>query len=221
MAGSAKADDRTAATTARPLLRGRIHEAAFWMALVAGPALVLSAPLGYRWSTAIYAATLIALLGTSALYHRVTWQPRGRALMRRLDHAMIFLLIAGTYTVAARVALPPERSHTVLAVVWAGAIAGVGLSVLWPHAPKPITAAIALVVGWVAIAVLPDLARGLTTGQLWLIVAGGVAYSLGALAYATKRPNPIPGIAGYHEVFHALVVLAAAAHYAAIALALP
>jgi hemolysin III len=214
-------DRATQDETARPLLRGRIHEAAFWMALVAGPALVLSAPAGYRLSTAIYATTLVLLLGTSALYHRVTWRPGPRALMRRLDHAMIFLLIAGTYTVAARLALPPEQARMVLAVVWAGAVAGVVLSVLWPATPKPLLAAVALVVGWVAVAVLPDLADGLASGEMGLIAAGGILYSLGALAYATKRPNPVPGIAGYHEVFHVLVVLAAACHYAAVALALP
>lgn len=205
----------------RPFLRGRLHEAAFWMSAAGGPALVVGAPSEHRLSVAVYALSLSLLLGTSALYHRITWPSGIRAIMRRFDHAMIFLLIAGTYTATTDLALEPARAGVVLPVVWIGALAGVALAVAWPSAPKPLSAAVAIALGWVAVAVLPDLARGLSTSAFVLLVVGGVAYSVGAVAYALRRPNPLPGVAGYHEVFHALVVLAAAAHYAMVALALP
>jgi hemolysin III len=205
----------------RPFLRGRLHEAAFWMSVAAGPALVVAAPAGHRAAVAVYAVTLAALLGTSALYHRITWQPRARLVMRRLDHSMIFLLIAGTYTAVAPLALAPPASTRLLTAVWVLAVAGIAFSVAWPTAPKPVTAAIILAIGWVALAALPSLETGLPTAAFALLIAGGVAYSAGAIIYALKRPNPFPRVAGYHEVFHALVVLAAAAHYGTVALALP
>lgn len=201
----------------RPLLRGKLHEAGFWMSLVAGPVLVGFAPSGTgRIAVAVYALTLSGLLGVSALYHRVTWQPAQRAVMRRLDHAMIFLLIAGTYTPIALV-LPPARGLALLLVIWVGALAGVGFQVAWPTAPRMLQAAVYVVLGWTAVAVLPDLARALGAGGLALIVAGGVLYSLGAVVYARRRPDPVPAVFGYHEVFHALVLAAALCHFAALA----
>lgn len=208
----------TKAAVQRPFLRGRLHEAAFWMSAAAGPALVVASPPAHRVSVSVYAISLALLLGTSALYHRVTWSARARALMRRLDHAMIFVLIAGTYTAAAELALEPARADGLMRAVWIGAAAGITLAIAWPDAPKPLSAMVALGLGWVAVAVLPDLARGLATPPFLLLVAGGALYSVGAVMYALRRPNPLPGIAGYHEVFHALVVLAAAAHYAMVAL---
>jgi hemolysin III len=214
-----RAGDATA--PAKPWLRGRLHEAGFWVSLAAGPALVIAAPGSARAAVAVFAVTLALLLGTSALYHRVTWQPRARAWMRRLDHSMIFCYIAGTYTAAAAALSASAGTSWVLPVVWGGAVAGIGLNLVWPDAPKPVSAAVYLALGWVAVAVLPDLYAAMTGVEFALLVAGGVAYSVGAVAYALRRPNPLPGVAGYHEVFHALVLVGAASHYAMIALALP
>lgn len=208
------------ASAVRPFLRGRLHEAAFWVSAAAGPALVLAAPPGRRGGIAVYSVTLALLLGTSALYHRVTWRPRARAWMRRLDHAMIFLLIGGTYSAVAPLALPADRATRILATVWVAVTAGVLLSVAWPRAPKPLTALVGLATGWVALGALPGLARGLSGPAFGLLLAGGIAYSLGAVVYALKRPNPLPHVVGYHEIFHALVILAAAAHYGTVALAM-
>jgi hemolysin III len=204
----------------RPFLRGRVHEAAFWMSAAAGPALILAAPSGHRVQVAVYALTLALLLGTSALYHRVTWQPIARRWMRRADHAMIFLLIGGTYTAVAPLALDPLTARRLLVTVWVAAAAGVVFSIAWPGAPKPLAAAIVLAIGWVALAALPGLSRGLPGAAFGLLVGGGIAYTCGAIVYALKRPNPLPRVAGYHEIFHALVVIAAAAHFGTVALAL-
>jgi hemolysin III len=212
---------RAAAVPDRPLLRGRLHEAAFWMSAAAGPALVVATPPAHRLQVAVYAVTLALLLGTSALYHRVTWQPRARAWMRRLDHAMIFLLIGGTYTAVAPLALDPARATGLLRTVWIAAAVGVLFSLLWPAAPKPLSAAVVLATGWVALGALPDLRHGLPASAFALLIGGGVAYTAGAVIYALKRPNPLPRVMGYHEVFHALVVVAIGAHYGTVLLALP
>ncbi len=201
----------------RPLLRGKLHEVAFWMSLVVAPLLAAYAPSGAgRIATGVYALTLSGMLGVSALYHRVTWPPAQRAVLRRLDHAMIFLLIAGTYTPIALV-LPPERGLAVLVVVWVGALAGVGFQLAWPGAPRALQAIVYIALGWTAVAVLPDLARALGGPGLALIVGGGVLYSIGAVVYARRRPDPAPAVFGYHEVFHAFVVAAALCHLAAVA----
>lgn len=205
----------------KPLLRGVLHQAAFFLALVAGLALILAA----RGTTAtvacaVYVASLCGLLGTSALYHRVNWAPRARQRMRRLDHAAIFVLIAGTYTPLA-MTLPGPTAHRLLLIVWAGAAIGLVRAVLWITAPKWIVAVLALAVGWVAVFYLPGIHAATSVAVTALIATGGVLYSLGALAYAFKRPNPWPRVFGYHEIFHALVVLAAAAHFAAVVIALP
>lgn len=216
-AAEARATGAPPAPRGRPLLRGKLHEVGFWMSLVAGPLLVGLAPSGAgRVATGVYALTLSGLLGVSALYHRVTWQPAQRAVMRRLDHAMIFLLIAGTYTPIALV-LPAGRGVALLVVVWVGALAGVGFQLVWPTAPRALQAAVYILLGWTAVAVLPDLARALGGAGLALIVAGGVLYSLGAVVYARRRPDPAPTVFGYHEVFHALVLAAALCHLAAVA----
>lgn len=205
----------------KPLLRGVLHEVAFFLALVAGLALILAAP-GRTATVActIYVMSLCGLLGTSALYHRVNWAPRARQRMRRLDHAAIFVLIAGTYTPLA-LTLPASAAQRVLLIVWIGAGVGLIRALFWITAPKWVVAVLALAVGWGAVFYLPDI-RSATSGVvLALIATGGVLYSLGALAYAFKRPNPWPRVFGYHEIFHALVVLAEAAHFAAVVLALP
>jgi len=167
---------------------------------------------------AIYAVSLSALFGTSALYHRVNWQrPNARRWMRRLDHSMIFLLIAGTYTPFALLALHGAWADAVLAVVWAGALAGTIVEMIWIDAPKWVTAIVYLSLGWVAIVAFPELWEGLGPGGSLLVAAGGLLYTAGAVVYATQRPNPNPAVFGYHEVFHLFVIAAAALQFAAVA----
>lgn len=198
---------------AKPRLRGMSHQAAFVASVPAGAALVAVAAPGARVPAVIYALSLSALFGVSALYHRCSWQPRARALMRRLDHTMIFMLIAGTYTGVAGPALSGDEARPLLTVVWAGALAGSVFQLVWPHAPKPLQAVLYLALGWVALLAVPVLARALSSTGIILVAVGGILYSLGAVAYATKRPNPVPGTFGYHEVFHALTIGAAICHY--------
>jgi hemolysin III len=200
----------------KPRLRGVLHQYAFFVAVVAGAALVLAADgARERVAALVYAFGLAGLLGTSALYHRITWPPRARMWMRRLDHSMIFVLIAATVTPVGLLALEDPIRTVLLALVWGGAAVGVGLCLLWPGAPKWVSAVSYLVVGWLGLVALPELAS-YAWPALALIAAGGVLYTLGAIIYALGRPNPAPNVFGYHEVFHALVVAAAALHFAAI-----
>jgi hemolysin III len=205
------------AAHAKPLLRGVSHEVASVFALVGGVLLLRDAP-GPRAALAagIYGAALTAQFGVSALYHRRRWGDRARLVLRRLDHAAIFLLIAGTYTPIGLL-LPGTQARMLLAVVWAGAAAGVALSIAWPYAPKWLVAALCVALGWAVVPVLPALRLAVGPSGLALLVAGGAAYTVGALVYATRRPDPFPQVFGYHEVFHALVIVAAACHYAAVA----
>jgi hemolysin III len=200
----------------KPLLRGVSHEIAAVFAL-AGAVLLARLAHGPRATLAagIYGASLFLLFGTSALYHRPRWGPRLYAIMRRLDHAAIFLLIAGTYTPICLL-VPVQAARTLLTVVWAGAFAGVVFAVLWPRAPKWLNAVVYVALGWVLVPTLPSLAHALGTGVVALLGVGGLLYSIGALVYALRRPDPFPRIFGYHEIFHALVILAAAFHYAAV-----
>jgi hemolysin III len=206
------------ATAPRPRLRGVSHQWAFFFSLLAGGALVLAAPAGEATvASAIYAVSVAALFGTSALYHRVTWASlTARRWMRRLDHSMIFLLIAGTYTPFAVLVLEGTLATVILLVVWTGALAGVALKLVWIDAPKPLVAVLYVLLGWVAVAAGPDLIAGLGVTSTALVAAGGVLYTAGAVVYALGRPNPVPAVFGYHEVFHALVIAAAALQYAAI-----
>lgn len=205
----------------KPLLRGVSHQVFFFVSLVAGAVLVLAAPNpDARVGCAIYAASLAMLLGTSALYHRPTWSLRARARMRRLDHSAIFVLIAGTYTPLA-LTLPPDTARVMLTVAWVGAAIGVARALFWINAPKWLVAVLALAMGWLALLYLPTVGRVAGTPVLVWMGAGGVLYSLGALTYALKRPDPWPRVFGYHEVFHAFVVAAAVCHFVAVVLALP
>ena len=202
----------------KPRLRGVIHQYAFFVALVLGACLVALAPDGEpRLAAAIYAASVAGLLGTSALYHRRNWTVRARMWMRRLDHSMIFVLIAGTYTPFALLVLHGTLASTILIVVWAGAFGGSLLNLFWVRAPKAVTAGVYIALGWVAVAAMPQMASEMGAVGVGLVALGGVLYTSGAVIYAINRPNPVPGVFGYHEVFHALVVAAAAAHFAAVA----
>jgi hemolysin III len=203
----------------RPRLRGVSHQWAFFFSLVAGSTMVIAAPRGEPTvAAAIYAASVAALFGTSALYHRVTWpSPSARRWMRRLDHSMIFLLIAGTYTPFALLVLEGTLATVILVVVWTGALLGIVLKLVWIDAPKALVAALYVMLGWVAVAAVPDLLDGLGVTSTALVAAGGVLYTVGAVVYALGRPDPVPAVFGYHEVFHALVIAAAALQYAVIA----
>jgi hemolysin III len=160
--------------------------------------------------------TICGLFGTSALYHRRVWGPRGYAIMKRLDHSMIFLFIAGTYTPLSFLMLPRRTATIVLAVVWGGALLGVLLQMAWPRAPRWLSVPPYIALGWVAIFVLPDLLHRGGVVPLTLLLAGGVIYSLGALCYALKRPNPWPRTFGHHEFFHAATLIAATCHHIAV-----
>jgi hemolysin III len=207
----------------KPRLRGWLHAYAAAISIVTGAALIAvtaalkgGAPAA---TTSIYAATITLLFGTSALYHRLTWSTRARALMKRLDHSMIFVFIAGTYTPIAALTLPRDAAIAVLVAVWAGALVGVGLQIGWPGAPRWLAAPCYVALGWVAAFVMPDLLHHAGVAAFVLIAAGGVVYTLGALVYATKRPDPWPGTFGFHEVFHACTLVAALCHYVAVWLA--
>ncbi|HEY6961530.1 MAG TPA: hemolysin III family protein [Gaiellaceae bacterium] len=201
----------------RPLLRGTLHGAAFVAAVVVGILVVAAAPDGRVAPTAIFAATAALMLGTSTLYHRVTWGPRARLWMRRADHAGIYLLIAGTYTPVSLIALRGAWRPTVLAIVWGGAAAAILMKFCWVHAPKWLAAVIGVALGWAGVAAMPQIAAHAGIAPLVLLAAGGVAYTIGAVVYATRRPDPVPHVFGYHEVFHALTIVALACQYVAIA----
>jgi len=207
----------------KPRLRGVSHQWAFFVSLVAGAALVIFAPEGEATlAAAIYAASLSGLLGVSALYHRVDWKPVTRRWMRRLDHTMIFFLIAGTYTPFALLVLHGTIAQVVLISVWACAVAGIILNLAWWNAPKPVTAAVYLSTGWIALLAFPQMWEELGPLGFGLVAAGGALYTLGAIIYARRKPDPNPEVFGYHEIFHLLVIAAAACQFAAVAIyALP
>lgn len=209
----------------KPRLRGWIHLWSLVFAFAAGVTLIAlagatvsaSAALG----TSIYVVTVLGLFGVSALYHRKTWRSiDARTWMRRLDHSMIFLFIAGTYTPLAMLALQPTTGAVVLAVVWGGALGGVVLKLAWPNGPRWVGVPVYVALGWVAVFVLPDLMQRAGIAALVLLLAGGVLYTVGALFYALRRPNPWPRTFGYHEFFHSAVSAAAICHHVAIWLAL-
>lgn len=199
----------------KPQLRGVSHQISFFIAAAAGAWLLSHASGAMFWGCVVYLVALCGQFAVSALYHRPTWGPVARQWWRRLDHSFIMILIAGTSTPLA-LALPPESSRPFLVILWAGAGLGVLRALFWITAPKPVAAILALVLAWLSAPFVPALNAALgTTTVVWIFV-GGLLYSLGAVAYATKRPNPWPRVFGYHEVFHAFVVLAAAAHFVAV-----
>jgi hemolysin III len=204
-----------APAVAKPRLRGVAHQWAFWGATVAGSALVLSAPAA---AIAVYAASLSAMLGTSAAYHRGTWSPRALRVIRRLDHAMIFVLIAGTYTPFATFVLGGAVGRVVLLVVWIGAFAGIALNLAWTNAPRSADAVAYVALGWVIVFATPQVIDAAGVGCMSLLLLGGLLYTMGAIVYARQWPDPAPAVFGFHEGFHLLVVAAAATHFAAVAI---
>ena len=209
----------TRVALAKPRLRGVLHKWAFFASVGLGLALVILAPGGRGTvAAAIYAASVAALFGTSALYHRVDWRtPAAARWMRRLDHTMIFVLIAGSFTPFMLLALDGPLATVILIVVWAGAAVGALMKLVWIDAPSWLVALIYVALGWVGVAAFPGLLSELGITPTAMIAGGGLLYTLGAVVYARKRPDPSPTIFGYHELFHLLVIAAAALQYAVVA----
>jgi hemolysin III len=202
----------------RPLLRGVLHQAALVLAVAAGIVLVAETDGSRRTvAAAVFACSAATMLALSAVYHRVTWSPEARLRMRRADHAGIYVLIAGTYTPVGLLALHGALQKVVLGVVWTGAAAAIALKLAWVRAPKWLSAAIAIGLGWVGVAAIPQLARADGIAPVLLIAAGGLAYTAGGIVYARRKPDPIPAVFGYHELFHALTLVGLGLQYAAIA----
>lgn len=198
----------------KPFLRGRFHEAAGFVSLGACLMLIASCnDLRSALAVIVYSVSLILMFAISGLYHRIQWKPQARQVMRRLDHAAIFGLIAGTSTAVFMLALPPERSLTPLLLIWAIATVGIIQVLFWIKAPKWLAALIYIAAGWMALPYLKEINMGLGVVGSWLLVIGGVIYTIGALIYAFKKPNPFPKVFGYHEIFHLCVVAAAAVHF--------
>ncbi|MFF4877270.1 MULTISPECIES: hemolysin III family protein [unclassified Micromonospora] len=208
----------------KPRMRGWLHTYAFFVALASGIVLCSIAATRPGWaplvSCVIYSLTVCGLFGTSALYHRRVWSERGYQVMRRMDHSMIFVFIAGTYTPLCVQLLAPGQATLMLALVWGGALAGVALKLVWPHAPRWVSAPLYLALGWVAVAMLPEILHSGGVAALVLLIVGGAIYSVGAVFYALRRPNPWPTVFGHHEFFHACTLLAALCHHIAIYFAL-
>jgi hemolysin III len=201
----------------KPRLRGVFHELGFYAALGLGVALVLTTHAGRpRIAAAIFAGCVVACFGASALYHRPTWRPAARAWLARLDHAGVYLLIAGTYAPFGLLVMSTGWAVPVLSVVWSGAFAAILLKFLCVRAPKSLWAAIAVGLGWVGAAAFTQLLKLQLPGLL-LVVAGGLLYTSGAIVYARRRPDPVPHVFGYHELFHVLTVAAVGCQYASIA----
>ena len=203
----------------KPLLRGRLHQAAFFAAIPAAVVLVAVAPTTVaRVAGTVYAASLVGLYGSSAAYHRLRWSRRALQRMKRLDHSMIFVLIAGTYTPFSLLVLHGAWSVAILATVWAGAAVGVALKLLRIDGMRLATGALYGTLGWLAILTAPQAVRGMSPTALGLLIAGGLMYTVGAVVLARRRPDPSPRVFGYHEIWHSFVVAAGACQYAAILL---
>ena len=203
----------------KPRLRGWLHAGTFPLALIAGIVLSSLAPEGKaRIGAIVFTVSAALLFGTSALYHRFTWPQRVQRLLKRLDHSNIFLIIAGSYTPFALCLLPGDQARTLLFTVWGGALAGVAFKMAWPDAPRWLSTPVYVALGWVAVFYFAPLLRGGGPAVMTLIVIGGVLYTLGAVVYGTKRPNPSPRWFGFHEVFHAFTVAAFVVHYVAVSL---
>jgi hemolysin III len=205
----------------KPRFRGRIHQVAFFVSLPAGVVLILLAngPAAIAVAS-VYSVSLAAVFGSSAVYHRGRWTERARRWWKRLDHSMIYVLIAASYTPVAALVLGGPWEAVLLSVIWTGAVVGVTLKMARPDGLSVVSATLYIVLGWLAIVALPQLAREMTRAELVLLLAGGLLYTAGAIMFAMRRPDPSPSIFGYHEVWHSFMVAAAACHYAMILLLL-
>ena len=209
------AADADAGVELKPTWRGWIHAGTFPVAIVAGILLIIFSPgVIAKAAAAVFMASSLLLFGTSALYHRLDWSPRAKKTLKRIDHANIMLLIAGTYTPVSVLALPPQKGIILLSLVWGGALLGILFRVFWLNAPRWLYVALYLVLGWAAVMYIVDLVQA-NIAMMVLIVVGGVLYTLGAVVYAMKRPNPWPGHFGFHEIFHVCTVLAFLCHWTA------
>ncbi|NNN16142.1 MAG: hemolysin III family protein [Acidimicrobiaceae bacterium] len=206
-----------AQTAVKPKFRGRLHQVGFFVSIPMGFAIVIAAPTAKaKIAVAIYSVCISLMLGTSALFHVHNWTPEARRVMRRMDHAMIFAAVAGTYTPIAVLALHGTTQTLILWLVWVGGVLGAIQQLVWIDAPKWATAVVYLAIGWVAVAAVHEIYTSSGPWALGLIILGGILYSMGAVVYALRKPNPKPQIFGYHEVFHALVLAALISHYIAI-----
>ncbi|RNE63790.1 PAQR family membrane homeostasis protein TrhA [Cryobacterium tepidiphilum] len=202
----------------KPTWRGWIHAGTFPLAVVAGVVLLLLARgAAATWSCLVFVISSLLLFGISALYHRVAWKPRAKLLLKRFDHANIFLLIAGSYTPITVLALPPRKATLLLVLIWTGALCGIAFRVFWIGAPRWLYVPLYLLMGWGALAFIVDFFQA-NALMMTLILVGGLCYSVGAVVYGVKKPNPVPGVFGFHEVFHTLTVVAFLCHWVAILL---
>jgi hemolysin III len=205
------------ASSARPLLRGVSHRVAFHVAIVAGAILIVaSSDARTRIATAIYIASLAGMFGVSATLHRADWGPRAFGWLRRADHAMIFVCIAGTYTPLCLLGVDSPRGNQMLALEWAAAGLGILRALLWPHAPRVISSGLYIAVGWVMAVYLPDVHRALDPFAFALVIGGGALFTVGAVIYLLRWPDPWPRVFGYHEVFHVLIILGCTSHFVAV-----
>ena len=212
--------DRTSLDALKPHLRGWIHAGMAPLVVAASIVLVVLAPTTTgRVAGTVFGLSAILLFGTSAVYHRGRWSPRVAGVLRRMDHTNIFLIIAGTYTPLSALLLDESTARTLLIIVWAGALAGLLARVFWLGAPRWLYVPIYVALGWVAVWFLPEFSERGGPAVLWLVIAGGVAYTLGAVVYGLKRPNPSPRWFGFHEVFHSLTVVGYTCHYIAVSIA--
>lgn len=203
---------------AKPTWRGWIHAGTFPLTIAAGIVLIVLADgPAAKWSSAVFMLTSMMLFGISALYHRFNWKPRTKVMLKRFDHANIFLLIAGTYTPLAVLALPPSKGILLLSMVWGGTLLGIAFRVFWVHAPRWLYVALYILLGWASVMYIGDLLHA-NLAMMVLVVVGGLAYTAGAVIYGMKKPNPIPGVFGFHEIFHTLTVVAFMCHWTAILL---
>ncbi|WP_394278836.1 hemolysin III family protein [Microbacterium sp.] len=199
----------------RPTWRGWVHAGTFPVAIAAGIVLIVLAEGGpAKWAAAVFMASSLLLFGNSALYHRFDWGPKTKIVLKRIDHANILLLIAGTYTPIATLALPPDKGTLLLVLVWSGALLGILFRVFWINAPRWLYVALYLLLGWAAVMYLGDLLQT-NVAMMILVIVGGLLYTGGAIVYGMKRPNPWPGHFGFHEIFHVCTVLAFLCHWTA------
>lgn len=201
----------------RPRLRGVMHLVAFCVSLVSGPILVLKAAVPVsQVASVVFGIGMSSALGVSALYHRIWWSQRARRLMRKIDHSMIFVLVAATYTPVVLLTLHQRWRAHVLVAIWVAALVGILLRLFWTGIPRWLLVSVYLVFGWIAVVLMPVIQYNAGQFTFLLFMIGGLCYTLGAIVYLLKRPNPFPTIFGFHEIFHVFVVAGVSCHYAAV-----